>query len=372
MSDAPVSASPATGYRWIWIATVLGACAGFAYGVVHLIVLMLGESSGFVAARTPIGAILILIPVVAWVLSTLSAGGLVGLGSSAWLVARANEASPHPVRRTAGSLQRPLSWIALGTLAVAAATWIVWAVLDAALTLGAGLFAALWIPFVAWTALWLLVVLSAWQKLSERVAPSGDEWWQKIGSEMVESLPEHLAKMLWNAVAACVATGASWALFLCGTSHQIGREGAGMLGISAPTRTWGILLASAVLLQLFALAAHAWNLRGIAIGSLKRKAFDLALQWLPLDRLPQLPEAPELLRRALRPPSDLSPILRWLWKRAASKFEPALATWDRWSHAPDPRQELRGVLGLDDADHALLVQTASFQIVLAALWTLLV
>ncbi len=366
MPDSPNS-SPATGYRWIWIATPVGALCGFAYGLVHLIVFLMGSNSGIPAARNPLGAILLLIPLAAWFLATISTGALLGMGFSAWLVARANDASGHPTRQAAASHQLPLATLTAGNLGIAAVVWILWGIFGEPLTLGTGIFLGVWPPFVAWTSLWVLVVLSAWQKLSDRLVPSGDEWWQRIPAGLMESLPANLSRILWNVVVASLGTGIAWAILLIGTSLQK-RDTTGLLGLSPFTKTWGIVLAGVVLLQLVALALHAWNLRGVAIGSLKAKVVDMALIWLPLERLPQLPEAPQMLRRALVPNANLPWILRFVWKRAASKFEPVFTHWDRWTGASDPREALRDVLGSDTVDDALLFWTCSLQVTLAVLW----
>lgn len=369
MSNAPAS-SPSTGYRWLWIATLLGAVCGFAYGLIHLVVFLMSGGSGIAAARNPLGAVLLLVPLAAWFLATTSSGALFGMGLSAWLVARSNDASDHPSRHAAASHQLPLASLSAGTLAIAAAAWIAWLLLGDAATLGTGIFLAVWPPFVAWTSVWILVVLSAWQKLSDRVSPSGEEWWQRIPAGLLESLPANLARILWNAVVAALGTGIAWAVLLIGTGMQE-RGTTGLSGLSPFTRTWALVLAGVIALQLVALGMHAWNLRGVAIGSLKRKVFDLAVAWLPLERLPQLPEAPAMLRRALVPNAELPWILRFLWKRAASRFEPVFTHWDRWSGASDPRAALGEVLDPDGPDDALLFWTCSLQITLSILWVVL-
>jgi hypothetical protein len=75
-----------------------------------------------------------------------------------------------------------------------------------------------------------------------------------------------------------------------------------------------------------------------------------------------------MLRRALVPNANLPWILRFVWKRAASKFEPVFTHWDRWTGASDPREALRDVLGSDAPDDGLLFWTCSLQITLAILW----
>ncbi|MCB9496699.1 MAG: hypothetical protein H6686_07435 [Fibrobacteria bacterium] len=362
---------PPTGFRWIWVSTILGAISGIIYGVLHLVFVLVGDGQGIVAARTPVGAAILAGLAAIWFASTISAGALIGLGLSAWRHSSKGASSNHPVAQLASGLQRSLSEIALGALLLAAACWGIWSWIGSALTFGTGAFLALWLPLVAWLSLWTLAACSALPKLAAHLPTSKGEWWEEISTGMLGSIPETLRSLLEHVRSVLVYSGVAWAIFLGAISWQAQRGDSGLLGFAAPGTGWLLALAAFVLVELGLLAYHALTLRAVVVGNIRNRLLDLALTWIPLENLAQIPSAPDLLKKATLPPSGIPWIARFLWRKIGGKLDPIIEGWDKWSASPDPRANLRELLSAEGIDGQTTQWIGLTQIGAAMVWLFL-
>jgi len=361
-----------TGFRKLWASTFTGLGAGFLFGLATLVAAVL-KGSGMPAGNTIVGVILLLGVLALWLVATTCFGGLFGLGLSAHRQMKRSASSTDPRSLAAVPLQRALSHLALGSIAV----WIAGAATALTIAqragLGWGIFLIVWPPLTGTLALFSLILFSAWQKLRPvQIAPTSPEnWAPSVGIGILEAIQADFVQILSTLTKSLLFTGTSMGIVLGWMGQQLVTGGIARDGLERGTNAWWTIGAWFLLAQVVFLGLHFWCLRSAAIFALKDKFYDLLAAILPINSLRTVPEAPRLLRQAVQPPTNLFGPLRFLWRRFSSPLDPVLEKWDVWSGSSDPRTALRTVLGASSDSQVLLWWVGGLQLALSIAWCVL-
>lgn len=303
-----------------------------------------------------------------WLVEGALVGGVAGMGLAAFVRSRRVLKEPSSILELGQILQGNLALLALGGVGVWVLAFVAAKVLGSDGGFGTWLFVLVWMVPVGILSLWLLAISSGWQKL-QRFRPDDEagDWKKNLTRGIFDTIQQVLMAVVGAAIVSVLLSGFAWAVLMAGWGVRAQQSGEALFGlVSRDSRWWWALVLGMVLIQAGLFALHVWNLRGVAMSVLISRLANVIIDRLPLDRLPTIPQAPELFRVAVQAPPGLPLPLRWIWRLLSGKLDPVLTYWDLWTKAPSPRDALKKLLGDPDPGNPWVVGVAQAILALVA------